>query len=184
MSQPTRLQGEPPSSEQEAMLKTAAEHWRKTGNEAPVQAIARIEDAAKQLVVLNGTLEGIYFAVFAFSDLRAQINCWLGLLFLLPVLLWLLSLLFATLVFLPRVRGVDLDDMRPAAWLALRDAYTNVGLRKLRWLHWSHSWLLASFVAVLLLLGSLVFIAAPAPSKPTEIMLVTATPAAAPTATP
>ena len=181
MSQPTNLSGRRPSAEQEALLAAAAEHWRKTGNEAPVQAIARVEEAAKQLVALNGTLEGIYFAVFAFSDLRVQVNGWLGLLVLLPVLLWLLSLLFATLVFVPRVRDIDLDDMRPGAWIELRDAYTELGLRKLRWLHWSHGWLLVSFVAVLLLLGTLVFVAVPAPSGPTEIMLVTATPMVTPT---
>ena len=53
MSQPTNLSGRRPSTEQEALLAAAAEHWRKTGNEAPVQAIARVEEAAKQLVALK-----------------------------------------------------------------------------------------------------------------------------------
>lgn len=166
------------------MIVAAAKHWRKTGNEAPAQSVVRVEEAAKQLVALNGTLEGIYFAVFAFSDLRAQINGWLGLLFLLPVLLWLLSLFFATLVFVPQVQGFDLDDLRSGAWIELRDAYVDVSLRKLRWLHWSHAWLIISFVAVLGLLCSLVFIAAPEPAGPTQIMLVTATPVPIPQPTP
>src|SRR5918911_55382 len=74
-------------------------------NEAPVQAITRIEDAAKQLVTLTGLLQGLYFAVFAFSGLHDRItNRWLLLFATLPVGLWLVSLCCATLVFVPRVR--------------------------------------------------------------------------------
>lgn len=48
----TTIQGRAPSAEQEVLAKAAAEHWRKVINEAPAQALARAEDAAKQLVAL------------------------------------------------------------------------------------------------------------------------------------
>src|SRR6266705_1544285 len=67
------IPGQVPSPDQEGMLKKAAEYWRQVGIEAPVQAVTRVEDAAKQLIGLNAGLQALYFAVFAFSDLRKQI---------------------------------------------------------------------------------------------------------------
>src|SRR4051812_3125167 len=142
------VRGRPPTAEEQALVKAAAEHWRKTGNEAPAQALARVEDAAKQLVALTGTLQGLYFAVFAFSDLRERVaNPLVQLLFFAPLLLWLVSLYCATRVFVPRVRGADLNDMRVDAWQRLRDAYAATVDDKLAWLYRSHTWLLVSFAA-------------------------------------
>lgn len=172
--------GRPPSAGQMELAKATAEHWRKVGNEAPVQAIARAEDAAKQLVALTGTLQGLYFAVFAFSDLRQRVsNPFVQLVFFLPLLLWLASLFCATRVFLPKEQPrADLDDARVNAWQDLHDEYFKVGQQKLAWLHWAHRLLVASFVAVLLLLGALVFIPAASEAGPTRIMIVTPTPIA------
>src|SRR5690242_19027461 len=104
--------GRPPSIEQEKIINATADHWRKIGNEAPVQAVTRVEDAAKQLIKLTGTLQGLYFTVVTFSSLQQRVKGWNGgaLLLLLPVLFWLLSMLCATLVFIPRVRDVDLNN--------------------------------------------------------------------------
>jgi hypothetical protein len=176
MTTPNR-QGRPPTPEQEAMIKAAADHWRKVGNEAPVQALARVEEAAKQLVTLNGALQGLYLAVFAFSDLQERIMGWLVLPFVLPVMLWLGSLYCATRVFVPQVRpGADLDDVSVDAWLKIRNTYTETVAQKLAWLHRSHRLLISSFVVVLVLLILLVFLpAAPAPG-PTQIIILTPTP--------
>src|SRR6266702_5738549 len=103
------FQGHQPDNEQEQMAQNTIEYWRKVSDEAPVQALIRAEDAAKQLIGLTGALQGLYLAVFAFSDLRKQIGELhvpaLGLLiwmvFLLPIVLWLFSLLCATQVFVP-----------------------------------------------------------------------------------
>ena len=170
--------GRPPTPELEELVKGATEQWRKVANEAPVQAISRIEDAAKQLVTLTGLLQGLYFAVFAFSGLHERItNRGLLLFATLPVGLWLVSLCCATLVFVPRVwEGTDLDNQSPGAWLALRDTYYAVSRQKLARLHWAHGFLIASFGVVFALLLALAFVpAAPAP-RPTEIIIVTPTP--------
>src|SRR5919199_1399809 len=170
--------GRPPGPELEEVVKGATEHWRKVANEAPVQAITRIEDAAKQLVTLTGLLQGLYFAVFAFSGLHDRITNRLLLLFAtLPVGLWLVSLCCATLVFVPRVRqGADLDDQSPSAWLALRDTYLTVGRQKLARLHWAHGFLIASFGVVFALLIALTFVPSAPTPHPTEIIIVTPTP--------
>ena len=174
--------GRPPNAAQENMIAASAEHWYKIGNEVPVQALGRVEDAAKQLVSLNGALQGLYFAVFAFSDLKARVSGDVALLFLLPVGCWLASLSFATLVFVPRARpNTDLDNLDPKAWLTFRDTYFDVVNRKLAWLHWAHAFLLVSFVAVLALLIALVFLPAIPASTPTRVIILTPTPLSVPT---
>ncbi len=106
-----QFQGYQPSSEQAQMAQTTIDYWRKVGDSAPVDAITRIEEAAKQLIGLTGALQGLYLAVFAFSDLRKQIGgllvpalSWIiWLIFLLPIVMWLISLFCATMVFVPPI---------------------------------------------------------------------------------
>lgn len=177
MSSPS-LHGRPHDDEQAGMIKATAEHWRKVGNEALLQAIARIEDAAKQLVALTSALQALYLAVFAFSSLRERVeNEWVLLLFFLPVLLWLGSLFCAARVFVPRVRsGADVNDVSPSSWQRLRRTYEETGNKKLRWLHWSHRLLIGSFASLLLLLIPLVFLPDAPPAGPTRVIIVTPTP--------
>src|SRR5438270_13460892 len=83
--------------EEERLLEHMAEHWRKVWNETPVQAITRLEDAAKQIITITAGLQGLYVALFAFSNLRMQISAtqwvlqgWLlWLVLLLPLACWL-----------------------------------------------------------------------------------------------
>ncbi len=166
------------------LLEGAAEHWRKVWNEAPVQAITRIEDAAKQMIVVTTGLQGLYVAIFAFSNLRSQIMTTPGgvlgwvllLLFFLPVICWLISLIFATRVFVPRIQpDVNFNEVSAGAWQKVKDAYGRTGEEKLRWLHRSHHWLIASFVLVLLAVVVLISLPA-APTGPTQIIIVTPTP--------
>jgi hypothetical protein len=164
------------------MIKAAAEHWRKVSQEAPVSALTRIEEAAKQLIGLTGTLQGIYFAVFAFSTVRTQVAGVRLLLFLAPVLFWFLTLFCATLVFVPQVReGADADDVSLDAWTQTRDTYRKTVNDKLFWLHWSHRLLVVSFLTVLMLLSALTFLPSTPGTGPTQIMIVTPTPLASPT---
>lgn len=167
------LQGRAPDATQEQMNQATAEQWRKVGNEAPVQAITRIEEAAKQLIGLNAALQGLYVAVFAFSDLRKQVEAihlfipgsLILLIYFIPMLFWLISLYCATQVFVPKVRpGVDLNDMSVTAWQDIKHTYETTVAEKLAWLHRSHRWLIVSFSVLLLVLVLLVFLpAAPQP---------------------
>lgn len=187
------LPGQVPSPEQEEMLKKTAEYWRQVGIEAPVQAITRVEDAAKQLISLTAALQGLYFAVFAFSDLRKQIvalnlpvpgNLVL-LLFFLPIVFWLLSLFCATQVFVPRMHlDVNLNDMSIAAWQHIKQKYESIMEKKLHWLTRSQMMLVISFGAVLLVLVILAFLPASPASGPTPIIIVTPTPTSSPIPTP
>ena len=73
--EPPVLQGRPPSATQENTATAAVEHWRKVGNEAPVQALARVEEAAKQLVSLTGTLQGWPTKRLSVRPVRAHPRC-------------------------------------------------------------------------------------------------------------
>jgi hypothetical protein len=175
------------------MIQDLADHWRHVSNEAPTQAITRTEEAAKQLIGLNAALQGIYFAIFAFSGLRTQIeamqlavpNGLILLLFFVPILFWLISLYCATRVFIPQARpGVNLNDVSVGAWQHIKEVYEKTGDEKLKWLHRSHYWLIGSFVVVLALLVVLAFLPSPPQAGPTQIIIVTPTPMVTPSPTP
>jgi len=187
------LPGQVPNPEQEEMLKKTAEYWRQIGIEAPVQAITRVEDAAKQLISLTAALQGLYFAVFAFSDLRKQIVALslpvpgnlVILLFFLPIVFWLLSLFCATQVFVPRMHlDVNLNDVSIAAWQHIKQKYESIMEKKLNWLTRSQMMLVISFGAVLLVLVILAFLPASSASRPTPIIIVTPTHTSSPIPTP
>src|SRR5258708_3166909 len=108
----TLIQGQQFDPDEKKILEEMTEHWRKVWNEAPVQALARVEDAAKHMIVVTTGLQGLYLAIFAFSTIRAQVMATPGgllgvlilLLFCMPVVCWLMSLFYATRVFVPSVQ--------------------------------------------------------------------------------
>jgi hypothetical protein len=165
----TPVQGRQFDPDEEKLLQEMTEHWRKVWNEAPVQAITRVEDAAKQMIVVTTGLQGLYVAIFVFSNIRTQVMATPGgvlvlLLFFTPVVCWLVSLLYATRVFVPRVRpGVNFNEVSASAWRKVKDAYGRTSEEKLHWLQFSHRWLIASFVLVLIAVVVLVFL----PTAPT-----------------
>jgi len=188
-----QFQGHQPSSEQIQMVQATADYWRKVSDKAPVEALTRVEEAAKQLIGLTGALQGLYLAVFAFSDLRKQIGGlhvpalgWLiWLIFLLPIVMWLISLICATMVFVPKPRsGANIEDTSVNAWQQIKETYEKTANDKLAWLHRSHIALVFSFGAVLIVLITFILLPVPAAPEPTRIIIVTPTPVTAPTPTP
>ncbi len=164
--------GQPPEPEEEHLLHQMEQHWRQVWNEAPVQTITRIEEAAKQIITITASIQVLYPALFVFSTLRTQIAQfqggvpgWLLMLpFFLPPGCWLVSLALATRVFLPRIRpGVNFNEVSPGAWQQVKDAYAQASEEKLRALHRSHLWLLLSFGCLLLVV--ILFVLLPAPPK-------------------
>lgn len=177
MPDPDILPGRTPTTDEREGLKAAKEYWQQVGNEAPATALGRVEEAARQLVGLTGGLQGLYFAVFTLGRLGDRIPAALLWLFLVPVGLWLASLLCATLVFVPRARaGADLNQVSERAWIEIRDTYVGTLAKKLRWLHWGHGLLVGSFLAVALLLGVLVAQPAPLAADPLRVVILTPVP--------
>ena len=185
-----KSQGQVPSAEQLQLIQATADQWRKVGNEAPVQALTRVEDVAKQLIGINAGLQGLYFAIFAFSDLRKVLasihlpiaNGFILLFFFIPVLLWLVSLYCAVQVFVPKERlGVNLNDVSINGWVKTRQVYEEAVEKKMQWLHRAHRWLVASFATVIVLFVLYAFLpSVPGSNGPTQIIIVTPTPVVAP----
>lgn len=156
-----KSEGKVPSAEQLQLIQTTADQWRKIGNDAPVQALTRAEEAAKQLIGINAGLQGLFFAIFAFSDLRKVLasmhlpfaNGFILLIFFIPILLWLVSLYCAVQVFVPKERlGVNLNDVSIDGWIKTKQVYEEAVDNKMRWLHYAHLWLVASFASVIVLI--------------------------------
>lgn len=183
----TPLQGQQFNSEEEKILEEMIAHWRSVWNEAPVQALTRIEDAAKQMIVVTTSLQGLYVALVVFSTIHVQITVApggiIGVLILLlvcsPVLCWLVSLFYATRVFVPRIQpGIDFNEVSVSAWRKVKEAYGRASKEKLYCLQASHRWLITSFIFVLL--SIVVFLVLPlppaTPTEPTRIIIMTPTP--------
>lgn len=184
----TPISGQQFDPDEDKLLQETAESWRKVWNEMPVQALTRIEDAAKQMIVVTTGLQGLYVAIFAFSNIRTQVMATLGmvpglfilLLFFTPLVCWLMSLLNATRVFVPRVQpDINLNELSMGAWVRIREAYGGANEKKLYWLHCSHRWLIASFVLILIAIWTLVFLPT-VPTEPMQIIIVTPTSVVAP----
>ena len=52
------------------------QHWAKARIDTPLQLVARFDDAAKQLIAIGGTFQGLMIAVFAFSGAAPRIPTW------------------------------------------------------------------------------------------------------------
>ena len=87
--------------------------WKDTAKGLLGESIKSIEETAKQIIGVAGILEGVYFHAIAYSDIRGQLGG-VGplLLYLLPLLLWLVSLLAALLVFFPRAYDTNISSWR------------------------------------------------------------------------
>lgn len=90
------------------------EFWLETTRTAVKESISSLEEAAKQLIGAVTLVEGIYFAAVSFSDLHKvmAVSGWetwlLILLFVSPILAWLVCLFFAIRVFTPEIYKTNL----------------------------------------------------------------------------
>jgi hypothetical protein len=110
----TSLQGTPPSADD---LK-----WLELMDAARKDSLRSIEDAAKQLIGLDGIISGIYYGAVTFSKLPpAALAGTNRVVFAAPVALWLVSLVAAVLVLMPRAYAYNPHSPDEA-----RDAYTRI----------------------------------------------------------
>jgi len=89
----SEIMGRPPGAEE---MK-----WLELMDAARKDSLRAIEEAAKQLIGLDGLISGIYFGAFAFTDLSGLQDA-SHFIFMAPVVLWLASLVAAVLALTPR----------------------------------------------------------------------------------
>jgi hypothetical protein len=77
------------------------QHWAKARIDTPLQLVGRFDDAAKQLIAIGGTLQGLLIAVFAFSNAAPRIPAW-GILVIVGLLLLFIFCAARVICTLPR----------------------------------------------------------------------------------
>ncbi len=101
--------------------------WREVGREMVRDSLGTIDEAARQVIGVDGVLAGLYFHAIAYSDLRGGVRGWLVALYVAPLVLLLVSLLAAVLVYFPDRYRVNIASSEAA-----RQVYERVVESKLR----------------------------------------------------
>ncbi len=137
---------------------TPSEHdyWEKVDREAPISAIAKCEEAAKQLITLISLITTIYVGIISFSDvLKQPMSLRPTLLFiLLPLPFWLGSLILATQVIVPKIYSVK----------ETKDAYMRISRVKYNHLWWSYAILIVSMIILMIVLAIYLLFVPPLPN--------------------
>ena len=120
--------------------------WRENARKLVGESISTIEEMAKQLIVVNSLLEGIYFHAITFSDVKPVIfSPWIAAIYLAPIILWLMSLVFALLTLLPKAYAININSSR-----ASKETFEKIVAKKHGMLKVSEFFLIISFVGLML----------------------------------
>lgn len=122
--------------------------WRENAQKLVSESISTIEESAKQLITINSVLEGIYFPAITFSDIKPVISPFIAAIYLAPVLLWLLSLVFAILTLSPKNYAVNINSSSDS-----KDRFNEIVSKKHMMLKWSEFFLIFSFIALFVALA-------------------------------
>ena len=71
--------------------------WKENARKLVGESISTMESVAKEIIVVAGLLEGLYFHAITFSDLRGELEGDMLVVYLAPLALWLASLSLAIL---------------------------------------------------------------------------------------
>lgn len=119
------IQPEPPDKN----LEDASAFWRETGKDMVRQSIKTIDETARQIIVVAGILEGLYFHAVSFSDIRGQLSGGKIWVYILPVVLLVLSLMLAFIVFFPEHYHINILSSTGS-----KAAYEDIIKNKLRFM--------------------------------------------------
>lgn len=117
--------------------------WKENAKNLVSESIATVEEVAKQLITVNSALEAVYFTAITFSDIKGNLTYLTGAIYLSPVLLWLLSLVFAVLVLSPKKYAININSSSDS-----KERFIEIVTRKYLMLKWSELFLILSFVAL------------------------------------
>lgn len=122
--------------------------WLDLARDAVKESVKATEEAAKQLIAITSLAQAIYFAAVSFSNIKKSLDVfttasqWAIVITLaLPLLCWLLALMFAFLVFKPRAYQSNLESPDLA-----RETYLEIVSYKHRQLSRAHLLLGVGFV--------------------------------------
>jgi len=128
----------------DAMIEDTQAFWRETGKSLVRGSFSTLEDTAKQLIAVPGVLIGLYFHAITFGDLKGRVDGWSQLLYLAPMALLAIALVFALLVFFP-----DRSRLNINSWEASKLVYERTLRSKLRAVRLASIFTLLGVVAVI-----------------------------------
>jgi len=118
--------------------------WLENAQKLVAESVSTIEDVAKQLIVVNSLLEGIYFHAITFSEVKPVLTGGIAAIYLAPIALWLLSLVFAVLTLSPKSYKININSSRDS-----KERFKEIVSKKHGLLKISESFLIVSFVALM-----------------------------------
>ena len=123
--------------------------WRENAQKLVGESISTIENVAKQLIAVNALLEGIYFHAITFSETFSEVKIVMtgatAVIYLAPILLWLLSLIFAVLTLSPKAYSININSSRDS-----KERFEEIVSKKHEMLKWSEGFLILSFIALMI----------------------------------
>jgi hypothetical protein len=147
-----------------ALVSSLDKFWLEAARGTVKESIGSLEEAAKQLITAVTLLQGIYFAAISFSDVKKTIDVqgtfgWLRiLLFVAPIIFWLICLILAVKVFKPETYKTNLSSPDLA-----KETLTNIVQYKKEKLDQAYSMLLIGFIP---LIGAILYYLKYLPNPP------------------
>lgn len=80
----------------------SGEFWTQAVKDLLKESIVVIESASRQLITVNGIVSGIYFHAITYSETATKLSILASLMYLTPIVCWLLSLVWSMLVIGPK----------------------------------------------------------------------------------
>jgi len=125
----------------------SGEFWTQAVKDLLKESIVVIESASRQLITVNGIVIGIYFHAITYSQTASRLSILASLVYLTPVVCWLLSLVFSVLVIGPKSR-----PMRYLNEDIARKDFVQIAHDKFKKYRWSIVSFIAGVVCLLLVL--------------------------------
>ncbi|HET8687039.1 MAG TPA: hypothetical protein VFM18_10295 [Methanosarcina sp.] len=116
--------------------------WKQNAEKIVGESISSVEDTAKQFVTITGLLEGIYFHAITFSDVKSMEGSSV-LIYAAPLVLWLISLIFAVMVLVRKKYGININSSRDS-----KETFEKILEGKYQLIRISSMFLILSFVAL------------------------------------
>lgn len=116
--------------------------WKQNAEKLVGESISSVEDTAKQFVTITGLLEGIYFHAITFSDVKSMEGSSV-LIYAAPLVLWLISLIFAVMVLVRKKYDMNINSSRDS-----KEKFEKILEGKYQLIQISSVFLILSFVAL------------------------------------
>ncbi|AKB77854.1 hypothetical protein MSHOH_1371 [Methanosarcina horonobensis HB-1 = JCM 15518] len=116
--------------------------WKKNAEKIVGESISVVEDTAKQFVVVTGLLQGIYFHAITFSDIKGT-GGYSTLIYMAPLILWFLSLIFAVMVLLRNRYMININSTSDS-----KEKFEEMVNTKYTYIQISGGFLVLSFLAL------------------------------------